>query len=726
MTFQQAEPAKNALPPYSIDELERRTFHFFWDLVDVNNQVPDRWPTKAFSSIAATGFGLSAYLVGAERGWVTREQAAERVLKTLLTLKDLPQGEAAEGIAGYRGFYYHFLDHQKSLRYRDVELSTIDSGLLMAGILSAQSYFDQNTPTEKAIREAADFLYRRVEWDWMLNVNQRISMGWKPESGFIQNEWFGYTEAMILYVLAMGSPTHPIAESSWDAWCQNYYWDKYQGQEHVNFGPLFGHQYSHLWIDFKGIQDKYMRAKGIDYAENTRRATLSNWKYCQTNPGKFKDYSDKIWGLTACDGPADWLAKNDREGLCREREKYMGYSARGAATDYLVDDGTIAPTAAGGSVPFAPEICLPALEAMWNTYGDSLVGQFGFKDAFNPGFTACGRLPNGWFDVDYLGIDQGPIILMLENYRTGLIWNLMKKNPYIQKGLVRAGFQGGWIDPYSKNIRVEYRDEILPNEDVPTNPTYYFDRGIYRENETSALPYRLLRPSNTLETNKIANVQMNSNGRLTGTGKQNKGQEIKLPLVIFLHGSGERGNDNEAQLRNGVYAFCESKTWAKHPCFLLAPQCPENFSWESDEINDDLTDKPGDAMRLLMALIDKTIAENPAIDRKRIYLTGLSMGGFGTFELLMRRPDLFAAGVPVCGGGDPTKAALLKNLPLWVFHGIRDQAVPIKESRDMVKAIEKAGGKPRFTEYSTLGHGAWQETYYNPEMMEWLFLQRKK
>lgn len=712
-------PAAPPLPPYSIDELERRTFHFFWDLIDTNYQVPDRWPTKAFSSIAATGFGLSAYLVGVERGWITRAQATERVLKTLEILKSLPQGDAPNGMSGYKGFFYHFLDHNKSQRYRDVELSTIDSGLLLAGILSCQTYFDQNTPEEKAIREAADFIYRRVEWDWMLNKNNRISMGWKPERGFIQAEWFGYTEAMILYVLALGSPTHPIPETAWKAWTQNYYWDTYQGQEHVNFGPLFGHQYSHVWIDFKGIQDDYMRKKGIDYAENTRRATLANWSYCKQNPKKYKDYSDKIWGLTACDGPVDWLAKHDPQRRCIEQwEQFMGYSARGVASDYLTDDGTIAPTAAGGSVPFAPEICLPALESMWTNYGDSLVGAYGFKDAFNPSFNACGKLPKGWFDIDYLGIDQGPIILMLENYRSGFLWNLMKKNPYIRKGLFEAGFKDGWLGPDKRVL--EYEDEVLPNEDVPTNPLLYFNKAILRD-AGDALPYRLLKPSNFLETNRIKDYHITNGNRLFDHETRTK--ELKIPLVIFLHGSGERGFDNEAQLRNGVLAFCEPANWEKHPCFMLVPQCPQTDQWAS--YGKAYKENPTASMRLLIKLIEKTITENPAIDPARVYITGLSMGGYGTFDILTRCPDLFAAAMPLCGGGDPAQVAKFSKIPMWVFHGVRDEAVMLERSSIMIKALKAANSTVKFTEYTTLGHAVWQETYYNPAVLDWLFTQHK-
>jgi hypothetical protein len=437
----QADSAAKLMTPFSIDELQRRTFMYFWELAHPENyQIPDRWPTEAFSSIAATGFGLTAYFIGAERGYVTRKAAADRTLQTLRTLWRLPQGPQREGISGYKGLFYHFLTNDKALRFKDVELSTIDTGLLMAGILSAQSYYDQNNATEREIRALADSLYRRVEWDWTINEEGRMSMGYHPERGFIKSDWKGYNEAMILIVLGLGSPTHPIPDNSWELWCETYPWANFYGQEHINFDPLFGHQYSHMYLDFKGIQDSYTRRKGIDYFENSRRATLANYAYCVANPGGFKGYGAKQWGLTACDGPGhiDTI-------LNGKRVSFWTYRARGAASTQVVDDGTIAPTAAGGSIPFAPEVCLPALEEMWNTYYEKLIGQYGFKDAFNLSYTRCSGCEEGWFDVDYLGIDQGPIIIQLENHRSGLVWEMMKKNPYIIKGMQKAGFQGGWI-----------------------------------------------------------------------------------------------------------------------------------------------------------------------------------------------------------------------------------------------------------------------------------------
>lgn len=442
LTLTQCQQSAQVPPVYDVafqDSLSVKTFRYFWELTNPDNGlVPDRWPTPSFSSIAATGFGLTSYLIGVERGYLPREEAAKRVLTTLRFFLRAPQGDQQTDITGYRGFFYHFLDMKSGLRYQKVELSTIDTGLLMAGVLSSQSYFDGSSAIEREIREAADSLYRRVEWDWAMNGRETMSMGWHPEKGFLDASWQGYNEAMILYVLALGSPTHPVADSAWTAWTKTYQWATYQGQEHVNFGPLFGHQYSHMYIDFREIRDPYMREKGIDYFENSRRATLANRAYAIHNPVGWADYGENVWGLTACDGPGN-------DDKIDPNISFKGYHARGAARGYLEDDGTLAPTAAGGSIPFAPEVCLPALEEMARRYGDRLYSQYGFKDAFNPSFVRRDGT-KGWFDPDYLGIDQGPILIQLENYRTGMVWELMKKNPYIVEGLRRAGFEGGWLN----------------------------------------------------------------------------------------------------------------------------------------------------------------------------------------------------------------------------------------------------------------------------------------
>ena len=426
---------------YSVEELQRRTFNYFWELADTKNyQIPDRYPTLTFSSIAATGFGLSAYIVGAEKKYITREQAAKRTLSTLKFLWHLPQGPEEHNNSGYKGFFYHFLTLDKAVRFKNVELSSIDTGLLTAGILSAMSYYDKNNMIEDSIESYSDSLYRRIEWDWMYMDSSNLSMGWHPEGGFIPSRWNGYNEAMILVIMAMGSPTHPIPADAWAKWCETYEWDSFNGFENVQFDPLFGHQYSHVWIDFRGIQDEYMRNKGIDYFENSKRATLSNRAYCIENPLGAKGYHSFCWGLTACDGPL-----NEKIKVEGREWQFYDYRARGACSFNIVDDGTIAPTAAGGSYAFTTSVSDSTLQYMWNTYYHDLVGEYGFKDAFNLTYVTK-ETPKGWFDVDYLGIDQGPILLMIENHQSGLLWNVMKKNKYIVSGLKKAGFKGGWLD----------------------------------------------------------------------------------------------------------------------------------------------------------------------------------------------------------------------------------------------------------------------------------------
>jgi hypothetical protein len=431
-----------------LDTLQRRTFDFFWALTPpTNGLTPDRSPTPSFSSIAAVGFALTAYPVGVEHGWITRAQAADRTRTTLRFFWTAPQDSAVTGATGYHGFFYHFLDMQTGQRFQNVELSTIDTALLLAGILFAQSYFDRADATEAEIRALADSIYLRTDWNWAQARPPAVSMGWHPEGGFIPADWIGYNEGMIINLLALGSPTHPVDSTTWAAWVGGYAWGTFYGQDFVQFAPLFGHEYSHVWIDFRGIRDGYMRGRGIDYFENSRRATLAQRAYATANPGGWRGYNANVWGLTACDGPAN--ATLTLGGRSRE---FHTYWARGAALGDIRDDGTLCATAAGGAVPFAPEITIPALLTMRQTYGDHLFSTYGFLDAFNPTFTAAGSQETGsvdptlgWFDVDYLGIDQGPILEMIENYRTGFVWRIMRTNPHIVRGLCRAGFSGGWL-----------------------------------------------------------------------------------------------------------------------------------------------------------------------------------------------------------------------------------------------------------------------------------------
>jgi len=431
------------------DTVERRAFDFFWDLSDPRTGLtPDRWPTRSFASVAAMGFALTAYPIGAERGWVEREAAAGRTLATLRFLWTAPQHAEPAGAAGYRGFFYHFLRPEDGTRFGNVELSSMDTALLLGGVLFCGEYFAGDAPAEREIRALADSIYRRVDWTWLQVRPPVMTLGWLPESGHLPYDWRGYNEAMLLHVLALGSPTHPVGPEVWEAFTSRYHWGAFEGHEHVNFSPLFGHHYSHCWIDFRGIADPYMRERGIDYFENSRRATLAQRDYAIRNPGGFADYGADVWGLTACDGPVDATFTIDG----RERA-FRTYAARGASLVEIVDDGTISPCAAGGSVAFTPELSLAGLAAMKARYGDAIWGRYGFYDAFNPTLKLPVKLQHGrvdpalgWFDTDWLGIDQGPILVMLENQRSGLVWNTMRRNPHLRRGLEAAGFRGGWLD----------------------------------------------------------------------------------------------------------------------------------------------------------------------------------------------------------------------------------------------------------------------------------------
>ena len=445
-------PPRPELPPLFRD-IEKRTFQFFWDTTNERNGLtPDRYPSRPFASVASIGYALTAYPIGIENGWVSRTQAVDRTLTTLRFLRDIPQGPQRTGKGGYKGFYYHFLDMQQGHRYDSwVELSSVDTALLMMGVLFAQAYYDSDDPREREIRRIADQLYRKVDWTWLQQREPLISMGWFPESGFIVHDWMGYNEAMLLYVLALGSPTHPVSPDAWTVWTRTYDhdWGVYYGQEYLSFGPLFGHQYSHVWIDYRDIQDQYMRERGIDYFLNSRRAALAHREYAIANPMKWKDYGENVWGLTASDGP-----QNTRQIYRGEEREFRHYSSRGAGLRENFDDGTIAPTAAISSIVFAPEVVIPATEEMHRRYGDYLYSSYGFLDSFNPSFDfeiplKTGRLVpgKGWVASDYISIDQGPILAMIANYRNEFVWTVMKKSPYIRKGLEQAGFRGGWLTP---------------------------------------------------------------------------------------------------------------------------------------------------------------------------------------------------------------------------------------------------------------------------------------
>ena len=419
-------------------QLQRDTFGYF--LLEANPRnglIPDNTKKhpRAPCSITALGLALACYPVGVERGFVSRAAAAERVVTTLRFLWDAPQGPERNG-TGYRGFFYHFLDMESGHRVWDCELSTIDSTFLLAGALAAATYFDDGAAVEREIRELGEALYRRVDWQWALNDGPTLSHGWRPESGFIPYRWEGYSEALLLYALGLGSPTSPLPLSSYTAFTSTYEWRTLYGIEHVFAGPLFVHQLSHCWIDFRQLQDEYMRRRGVDYFENSRRATYVQQAYAIDNPRKFMGYGEHCWGVTASDGPGP--ARRVIAGVERE---FYDYLARGVPDG--PDDGTVAPWAAVASLPFAPELVLPAIEYIDRCY-PAMRSIYGLKCSFNPTFND-GSAEIGWVSKGYYGLDQGPIVLMIENFRTGFFWSLMQQYPHITVGLIRAGFRGGWL-----------------------------------------------------------------------------------------------------------------------------------------------------------------------------------------------------------------------------------------------------------------------------------------
>ena len=422
----------------ALEALQRDSFLYFLHETNprtglVIDKTEPNWP----SSIAATGLGLAAYPVAVERGFITREAAVATILTTLRFFWNSPQGPEPDA-TGYHGFYYHFLDMETGRRAWQCELSTVDTTILLAGMLTAAAYFDAASEAEREIRELADKLYRRADWQWAQNGGATVTHGWKPESGFLPWRWEGFDEALVLYVLGLGSPTHPLPVESYAAWSSTYEWKTSYGYDYLYAGPLFTHQISHVWIDFRGIQDAYMRDKGIDYFENTRRATYVQRQYAIENPLKFSGYGEDCWGITASDGPGPRTVK-----VAGIERPFLGYVARGVP--YGPDDGTVAPWAVVASLPFAPEIVLPTIDHLVHHLKLKVGNPYGFKATFNPTYPEKSGRPNGWVSPWHYGINQGPIVPMIENYWTGLVWRLMRGCPYIVTGLRRAGFAGGWL-----------------------------------------------------------------------------------------------------------------------------------------------------------------------------------------------------------------------------------------------------------------------------------------
>ena len=418
-----------------LNQIQRAAFGYFLQAMDpVTGLVADTSRTNSPCSIAVVGFALSVLPIGVERGWITRENAVAQCLLTLRFFHDSDQSGTARS-TGYKGFYFHFLDMRTGARVWQCELSMIDTALLIAGVLTSAAYFNADSRDEVELRRLADALACRVDWHWAHAGGETINHGWKPESGFLNYCWDGYSEALVLYVLALGSPTYPVDSNCYHAWTATYQWENLYGHDFLYAGPLFVHQFSHAWIDFRGIRDRFMREKRFDYFENSRRATQIQREYAWRNPRSFAAYDENCWGFTACEGPSD-----DDPNLSNEPRSRFGYAARGVP--YGPDDGSIAGWAPLASLPFAPEIAFRAARSMLARHPEIASGDR-FASSFNPSEPDLdGR---AWVSPGHFGLDQGIVAMMIENYRTELIWRLMRNCSYLVNGLKRAGFRGGWL-----------------------------------------------------------------------------------------------------------------------------------------------------------------------------------------------------------------------------------------------------------------------------------------
>jgi len=426
-----------------LDALQHDAFEYFLAHTDHDNGlVADTSRANSHASIAVIGFALSAYPVGVERGWMTRAEALQRSLTTLRFFQHSDQSGTAES-TGYKGFYFHFLKMDTGTRAWRCEVSLIDTALLLAGMLTAAAYFCATTVEETALRELADMLYRRMDWCWAQRQGGALVHGWKPESGFLNYGWEGYSEALLLYTLGMGSPTYPLPADSFNAWTSTYQWENLYGIDFLFAGPLFIHQFSHIWIDFRGIRDAFMREKHCDYFENSRRATYVQREYAIRNPRRFMGYSENCWGWSAGDGPS-----SSPQRVAGRSQPFYGYAARGVP--HGPDDGTIAGPSTLASLVFAPEIVLPAIRHMLTldvAPFECASRASGFNETVrgDTASTTRGTKYADWISEGTFGLDQGMIVLMIENFRSGMLWQLLRGSSAICNGLHRAGFSGGWL-----------------------------------------------------------------------------------------------------------------------------------------------------------------------------------------------------------------------------------------------------------------------------------------
>src|ERR1700728_880921 len=416
-----------------LDRLQRAAFTYLGENTNAHNGlVADTSRAGSPCSIAVVGCALSCYPVAVQRNWMSRPEAAALTLKTLEFFWHSAQSDRPD-VTGFKGFYYHFLDMQSGRRVWQCELSVVDTTLLMAGILTAACYFD-GVGDEERIRDLSDALYRRVDWQWAQNGLETVSQGWKPECGFLHYGWEGYNEATILYILGIGSPAQSLRESSFHDWTLTYQWENLLGYDVLYSGPLFTHLFSHAWIDYRGIQDEFMREKHSDYFENSKSAIAIHREYGARNPRSYVGYDRNLWGITAGDGPA----YREMQQNSRDRRSFC-YMSRGGP--FGPDDGTIAPWAMLATVPFGAAAALRGTRRLLEKYP-----QVCTRDRFSSGFNPTLETERGgWLSEGWYGLDQGLLVMMVENYRSGLIWGMTRKCPAIRAGLIGAGFSGGWL-----------------------------------------------------------------------------------------------------------------------------------------------------------------------------------------------------------------------------------------------------------------------------------------
>jgi hypothetical protein len=406
---QRASARLNVRDEALLEDMSRRAFRYFWEQADASTGlVRDRARTdgsphdethRDVASIAATGFGLTALCIAAERGWTPVSEARERVRATLRFFAGRATHE--------RGWFYHWMDARTGERRWQSEISSIDTALLLGGVLAARRKFR----ADAEIVRLATLIYERVDFRWMLGGHPTLlSHGWRPETGFIKYRWDAYSEHLILYLLAVGSPTHPITPRSWLAWRRERI--TYAGYTYITGGPLFIHQYSHAWVDFRRRRESHYPF--TDYFRNSVNATRAHRAFCLALAPEFPGYTENVWGITASDSA-------------------KGYLAWGGPPRDPSIDGTVVPSAAGGSLMFTPDISLPALRAMRDEYGARVYGQYGFADAFNPN--------DGWVNPDVIGINLGIMLLSAENLRTGNVWHWFMQNPEIPRAMRLVGLR---------------------------------------------------------------------------------------------------------------------------------------------------------------------------------------------------------------------------------------------------------------------------------------------